>query len=136
MNVTGKCFCGHISYKAKIDPNLVFICHCNDCQEHSGTAFGFIAGVVDEQFHLLTGKLKSIGKVSAAGNNRDLTFCPECGTRIYAKSADDKPGFFGLRCGTIEQRNELSPKAQLWCRSAQSWAVLESIPRLEEQPEI
>ena len=136
MDVTGKCFCGYISYEAEIDPSLVFVCHCSDCQEHSGAAFGFIAGVVDGRFRLITGKLKSIGKVSASGNQRDLTFCPECGTRIYAKNADNKQGFFGLSAGTIAQRSELTPKAQLWSRSAQSWAVLETIPQIEEQPKI
>ncbi|NRB41472.1 MAG: GFA family protein [Pseudomonadales bacterium] len=133
MNVTGKCFCGHISYKAEVDPNIVAVCHCSDCQEHSGTAFGVIAGVIDEEFHLLTGKLKSFIKVAASGNHRELTFCPECGTRIYAKDAGDKPGFIGLRYGTIEQRNELTPNIQVWCKSAQPWAIIESMPKLENQ---
>jgi hypothetical protein len=133
MDVTGKCLCGHISYKAEIDPNLVYVCHCSDCQQHSGSAFGVGAGVVDDQFHLLAGTLKSFIKVAASGINRELAFCPECGTRIYAKDPGDDPGFISLRYGTIEQRNELAPIVQIWCGSAQPWAIIGSLPEVEHQ---
>ena len=48
MNVDGKCFCGHIEYAAEVDPKSALICHCSDCQNHSGTAYGVVVGIVDE----------------------------------------------------------------------------------------
>lgn len=134
MIVTGKCFCGKVIYEAEIDPERIAICHCSDCQEHSGTAFGVVASVTDNKFRLRSGELKSFIKVAASGNRRELTFCPDCGTRIYAKNADDSSGFFGLRYGTIKQRHELTPKIQVWCESAQSWAIFDDIPRREGRP--
>ena len=133
MNVTGKCFCGYVTYKAKIDPDRVVVCHCSDCQQHSGAAFGVVVSVVNEQFELISGQLKSYVKVADSGNTRELTFCPECGTRVYAKNTGENSGFFGLRYGTIEQRNQLTPKIQVWCRSSQNWAMLDSIPKLDMQ---
>ena len=36
---------------ATIDPNVT-ICHCTDCQINSGTAYGVVVGVTNEEFIL------------------------------------------------------------------------------------
>ena len=134
MNIDGHCMCGHITYRAVIDPERVAICHCSDCQINSGAAYGTVAGVVDDQFEVLTGELKTFEKIAESGARRELAFCPECGTRIYAKPADEKSAFFGLRSGTITQRHELTPKYQLWMRSALPWTEnLSAIPKFDKQ---
>jgi hypothetical protein len=136
MNVTGGCFCGHVTYEATVDPARVYICHCTDCQRHSGAAYGVVVAVVDQQFRLLAGKLKTHNKTADSGTVRVLTFCPECGTRIHATSAGDPDGFMGLRLGTVDQRDRLPPVAQAVCRSAQGWvADLTPIPRFEGGPQ-
>ena len=38
----------------------------------------------------------------------------------------------GLRLGTVNERDRLTPKAQAFCRSAQGWVMdLRAIPRFE-----
>jgi len=49
-----------------------------------------------------------------------FAFCPECGTSIYAAHAGNQPAY-SLRLGTARQRQELTPKAQFWRRSAVAW---------------
>jgi hypothetical protein len=135
MKVDGGCLCGQVTYEAEIDPERVAICHCTQCQTHSATAFGVVAPIVDGKFTLLTGTLKTYVKTADSGNRREQGFCPECGTRIYARSADGGPGLFGLRVGTINQRADLTPKVQIWHRSALPWVGdLGDIPTLETQP--
>ena len=137
MNVDGNCLCGHIKYDAEVDPELVFICHCSDCQNHSGTAYGVVVGVVDGQFHLRSGELKFYEKTADSGNVRALAFCPECGTRIYAKTPKDSSKFFSLRVGTVRQRDQLKPRLQVWCQSAQDWVGdLGAIPRVDQNPTV
>jgi hypothetical protein len=121
MNVDGKCLCGHIAYRATVNPDDVIICHCTDCQNHSATAYGVVVGVVDNQFKLLSGTLKIYTKTASSGRLRALNFCPECGTRIFANAPDDRTAFFGLRLGTITQRAALPPQRQAWCNSALPW---------------
>ena len=134
MNVDGTCLCGHVTYEAEVDPALVAVCHCTDCQTHAGTAFGVVVGIVDERFRLTSGDLKTYNKIAESGTVRALAFCPECGTRIHAKTVGEGSSFFGLRVGTVRQRDRLRPKFQVWCRSAQAWvAELNSIPRFEKQ---
>ena len=86
MKIDGSCHCGRIAYEAEIDPESVVICHCTDCQTHSGTAFGVVVGIVESKFQLQTGNLKTYNKIAESGTPRALAFCPECGTRIYART--------------------------------------------------
>ena len=129
MNVNGACLCGHITFSAVIDPDKVIVCHCTDCQRHAATAFGVVVRVVDEQFELHTGTMKTYVKTAESGTKRALTFCPECGTRIYAKTVGEGMQFTGLRTGTLEQCAELVPSAQVYYRSSQPW-----IDRLNDIP--
>ena len=121
MQVDGSCLCGCVTYEAEIDPARVAICHCADCQVNSGSAFGVVASITDGRFRLKTGQLKAYEKIAESGRVRHLSFCPECGTRIHARTLDDPTAFFGLRVGTIRQRAELHPKVQVWCGSALPW---------------
>lgn len=121
MRIDGGCLCGHVRYEAEIDPARVAICHCKDCQTNAATAFGMVASVTDNQFHLLSGTMTEYDKVAESGRVRTLSFCPQCGTRIHARTKDDPEAFFGLRWGTIAQRDALPPRVQVWCSSAQPW---------------
>jgi len=130
MQVDGSCLCGSVTYEAEIDPDRVAICHCADCQVNSGSAYGNVDSVTDSQFRLLTGQLKEYEKTAQSGRIRHLSFCPECGTRIHARTKNDPTAFIGLRVGTIRQRNELHPKVQVWCGSALTLVSnLSSIPK-------
>ena len=134
MKIEGRCHCGYITYEATIDPEGIGICHCTDCQTLSGGAFR--TGVIASKgsFRLLTGQPKIYVKIAQSGARRAQAFCPECGTPIYATDAND-PQLFSIRTGTARQRDALIPKIQIWCRSAQGWAMdLGSIKQFSEQP--
>jgi hypothetical protein len=137
MKVDGGCLCGQVTYEAEIDPERVAICHCTQCQTHSATAFGVVAPIVEGKFTLLTGTLKTYVKTADSGARREQAFCPECGTRIHTRTVGGGPGLFGLRVGTINQRAELTPKVQIWHRSALPWlGELRDIPTVPTQPNL
>ena len=121
MKIDGGCHCGHITYEAEIDPEMVAICHCTDCQTLSGSAFRTVAPSKEGSFRLLSGELKLYVKIAESGAQRSQAFCPECGTPIYATSVGDGPKVHGIRVGTIRQRDALAPVRQVWIRSAQQW---------------
>ncbi|SVB90272.1 uncharacterized protein METZ01_LOCUS243126 [marine metagenome] len=121
MNINGGCHCGHITYEAEIDPEKVAICHCTDCQTLSGSAFRTVAPSKKGSFKLLSGELKVYIKTAESGAKRQQAFCPECGTPIYATAVGDGPKIYGIRVGTIRQRDVLAPVRQVWTRSAQHW---------------
>lgn len=122
MKIDGGCHCGAIAYEAEIDPEMVSICHCTDCQTLSGTAFRVVIFAPEEKFHLMRGKPKAYVKIAESGNRRVQAFCAECGSPIYATSADEgPPKAYGIRLGTARQRDQLPPKRQIWHRSAVAW---------------
>jgi hypothetical protein len=137
MRIQGGCHCGNITYEADIDPEHVSLCHCTDCQLLSGSAFRGVVRAFKQNL-TLRGTPKVYVKTAESGNKRVQAFCPECGTQLYATSftepAPPEQQVFGLRLGTVKQRDQLTPKRQVWTRSAQPWVMhLDDIPKVEKQ---
>jgi hypothetical protein len=137
MKIDGRCHCGFITYEAEIDPEKIMICHCTDCQTLSGSAFRTVALTALDGFKLLSGILKFYVKTANSGTRRAQTFCPECGTPIYSTTEGDGPKVYSIRVGTARQRRDLTPRLQIWCRSAQPWLDgLGTIQELETQGDL
>ena len=133
MKVEGSCHCGEILYEAELDPELVGICHCTDCQALSASAFRTIGIVQAGDFHLLNGNPKVYVKTGESGNQREQAFCEICGSAIYSTSVGDGPKAYSIRMGTVNQRAKLPPQFQLWCRSAQPWLPIIDTPKKSDQ---
>ena len=137
MKIDGRCHCGYITYEADIDPDKILICHCTDCQTLSGSPFRAVAYTREDAFKLLSGELRTYVKVSENGNKRPQTFCPECGTPIYATAVGEGPKVYSLRVGSIRQRDQIVPHVQVWSHSAQPWIThIGSMRKFEKQPPI
>ena len=67
MKIEGSCHCGKISFEADINPELVIICHCTDCQTISGAPFRANVPVKRENF-VLRGQPKNYVKTADSGN--------------------------------------------------------------------
>ena len=135
MHIEGGCHCGYIKFEAEVDPESVRICHCTDCQTLTGSAYRVNVPARKRDFKLLSGEPKIYVKTAESGNKRSHGFCPQCGTPIWSTTPVSDPDSYGLRVGTIRQKNELPPKGQGWCRSALDWAMnLESLPQSTKQP--
>jgi hypothetical protein len=133
MKVDGGCHCGRITFEAEVDPAKVLICHCTDCQSLSGSAFRTVVRVPAAAFRLLSGEPRIYVKQAQSGKRLAQAFCADCGSPIYGSHAGDDPKFYGIRVGTLRQRGELSPKLQIWCRSALPWVGnLDAIGKVEQ----
>jgi hypothetical protein len=54
------------------------------------------------------------------GHTRFQHFYPECGSPVFT-SGEGGPDDWGIRWGSIRQRDQLRPRRQIWCRSAAPW---------------
>jgi hypothetical protein len=132
MKINGGCHCGAIKYEAEIDPAKVAICHCTDCQTLSGSAFRTVVPAKKEGFKMLAGEPKIYIKTGESGRKRVQSFCANCGTPIYSCDPTD-PQVYSIRLGTAQQRAQLAPKLQLWCRSSLPWTKhLDPVPKAEK----
>ena len=135
MKVAGRCHCGQISFEAEIDPAQVRICHCTDCQTLSGSAFRINVASLPGTLVVKSGSPKTYLKTAESGNRRAHAFCPDCGTPLWAAAPGPDPATVGLRVGTLDQRAELKPSRQGWCRSALPWSMdLSGVARFERRP--
>lgn len=134
MKIDGGCHCGHLTYRAEIDPATASICHCTDCQTFSGSAFRTSVPVVEGTLEFTSGEVKAYIKTAESGAKRIQGFCPECGTHIYATSVGDEPKIYRVRTSTARQRDELPPQVQIWFRSARPWATeLGTLRKVDKQ---
>jgi hypothetical protein len=134
MKISGNCHCGNITYRAQVDPNEAYICHCTDCQSISGSPFRWAVSVAETDFELLSGEPKTYIKISDNGEESLQLFCPNCASPLYSTTSGAGPKWFNLRLGTAEQRSQLKPKSQCWHRSVQKWVNgIEQIKSTETQ---
>jgi hypothetical protein len=130
MHIDGHCHCGHVAYEAEIDPENVSICHCTDCQQLTGSAYRVTVLARAENVRLTANPPKLYKKHGANGRPRLQYFCPECGSPLFTTGEGADAEIWGIRLGSISQRRQLSPKRQMWCRSALPWVdAIASLPR-------
>ena len=133
MRIDGSCHCGNITFTAEVDPADVFICHCADCQSLSGSAYRVVVLAPSETFQM-NGEPKSYIKTADSGRARIQTFCPDCGSPFYSCDPGEGPKVYGIRLGTVRQRDQLKPRSQYWCQSAQNWTTnLRELPQFESE---
>jgi hypothetical protein len=135
MRIDGSCHCGDISFEAEADPANASICHCTDCQQLTGTAFRTSVRADPGTFKIVRGEPAVYVKTADSGNKRAQGFCRRCGSPIYATSpGSEEPKSYNIRLGVVRQRNEFTPKTQIWCRSAQPWlGEISAIRRFERE---
>jgi hypothetical protein len=121
MQIDGGCHCGHVTYEAEIDPEKVVICHCTDCQKLTGSAYRVTALTRTSTLRLTANPPKVYTKYGDNGRARLQSFCPECGSPLFTTGDGEDAATTGIRVGTINQRRELKPSRQIWCRSALRW---------------
>jgi hypothetical protein len=121
MHIDGGCHCGHVRYEAEIDPQDVSICHCTDCQSLTGSAFRVTVETAADNVRLTAAPPKLYIKTAANGAKRLQYFCGECGSPLLTTGEGEAAAFWGIRWGSIRQRESLVPKRQIWCRSAVPW---------------
>jgi len=135
MKVDGACACGAIRIEAEADAERTQVCHCTDCQTATGTAFRVSLPVAGETLKV-NGQPKTYIKTTAeSGRPRVQAFCGQCGTPLYSTSpGDGVQPFYVLRVGVLRQRDQLTPRRQIWWRSSRPWvAQLEALPKHEKQ---
>jgi hypothetical protein len=133
MKIDAECHCGKIAYQAEVDPDMLVLCHCTDCQTIAGSPYRAVIPAPAETFKLLRGEPKIYSKIAESGNKIVHSFCGDCGTAIYASATNNSR--YGLRIGAIKQRAQLRPRMQIWYRSALPWAMdLSAVEKHSTQP--
>jgi hypothetical protein len=110
-----------VRYRLVDDPIALAVCHCNECQRQSGSAFGLSLAIAEHGFELLSGVLKSFTVTCDSGRPKTCAFCPECGVRIYHQGPNRE---LSIKAGTLDDRSDLRPDAHYWISRRQPWVSI------------
>jgi hypothetical protein len=119
---TGGCQCGSIRYELVGPPQMLYVCHCTDCQQQSSSAFGMSLrmNLHEIDFSQSEKPLQTWDTRGEDGVTKRCAFCPDCGTRIM-HSSDDPDEAVSIKAGSLDDTSWLQPVAHIWLRSAQPW---------------
>lgn len=120
--IEGGCLCGKVRYSSDVEPAFVGVCHCNDCQKFTGSAFSTVMALPAPAFKV-TGTLKTFTKIGDSGKSVHRRFCPECGSGIVDE-AEALLGMVMVNVGTLDDRSWVKPASEIYCDSAQPWVSL------------
>ena len=130
---SGQCLCGELRYTIDADPVFEGNCHCKDCQRASGSAF--IPAMIFPAAHVVVqGEAKYFESKADSGNTHSRGFCPQCGSRMFAKFSH-MPGMLGVTAGTLNESSLYTPKLDFFVASAAPWDYMNAqLPKKPRAP--
>ncbi|MBM4299615.1 MAG: GFA family protein [Deltaproteobacteria bacterium] len=129
---TGGCLCGAVRYECVAEPIFMGNCHCRDCQKVSGGAYAPEIGLPAAALKI-TGTAKYHDTKADSGNTLSRGFCPECGTRLFAKTSA-MPDLAMIGAGTLDNPSLYAPAMDIFTASAQHWDYMN--PALAKFPKM
>jgi hypothetical protein len=121
-DLKGGCLCGDVRYSASGDPVVTSICHCQQCQKQTGSAFVEVVAVKEGDFSI-QGTLQTYTYAGDSGRKKNAKFCSRCSTVICIE-AEGFPGMALTMGGTLDDPSWLKPTMALFCDSAQPWLAI------------
>ena len=67
LPLTGSCLCSNIRYEVTESPQLVYTCHCTDCQRITGSAFSLRIALPETAFHRTAGEPRALQRIPDNG---------------------------------------------------------------------
>ena len=129
----GGCACGHVRYRVKGDPIFVNNCHCRRCQQQTGSTSVVNAFYESDRVEVLQGRLTEHMVVSGSGGPHLICRCRECGTALWSIYPRLGRLGLGLRVGTFDEPDTITPDAVIYTDSAMPWVTFpEGIPRFAQ----
>jgi len=132
MKFDGGCLCGQVRYAGEAEPIFTGVCHCSNCQKSTGSAFSTVIAVPKPAVNV-TGAVKTFEGKGDSGNATFKHFCPECGSPILEEAAV-MANVVMIAVGTLDDKSAVKPAMQIYCDSAQPWALLDDLQRFPKMP--
>ena len=77
----------------------------------------------------VTGEVRWFETTAESGATAQRGFCPTCGTALFAQSKGASAAFRSVRAASLDDASWFEPSAEIFTRSAQSWAPMNASTR-------
>lgn len=132
-SITGGCSCGTVRYECSAEPVFTANCHCRDCQQASGGGFVSVLAVPRDTLKI-RGEVKYYDVKGDSGNLVSRGFCPNCGSRLFARPAA-APTMIGIMAGSLDDSGWYRPAMDFYTASAQPWVPMDpALPKFPKMP--
>lgn len=122
MTREAACSCGQLRVSVEGDPVRISVCHCLACKRRTGSAFGYQARFPAEGFRV-EGDYKEFVRLSDEGEERRLSFCPECGSTVFYTLAS-QPGVVAIPVGGFADPDFPPPWVSVYESRRHAWVQM------------
>lgn len=130
----GSCQCGEIHYESEAKPLGLYVCHCQECQKQSASAFGISLDIPSSGFRLTQGLPKYWNRVIESGKNLKCAFCSICGSRLWHEYDPDS-GIVSIKGGSLDTPIDLSNATHVWVKRKLSGVIIpDNVPQFLDEP--
>jgi len=131
--LTGNCLCGQVSFEADGDILMQGNCHCNDCQQISGSPFATLVFMHKDNVKI-TGETNTFEHTVDSGNKLTKDFCPNCGSQMFGGNAP-RPDSIAMKAGSINEKAEIKPQFNVYASRKLDCVILDpNIPAFDKMP--
>jgi hypothetical protein len=116
------CPCGQLRATVTGDPGRVSVCHCQNCQQRSGSAFAWQARWPEDQV-TIEGEFKTWQRAGDEGGIGTFSFCPDCGATVFYV-IDAMPGQIAIPLGALAGQDQPAPKVSVYENRLQPWVAI------------
>jgi catechol 2,3-dioxygenase-like lactoylglutathione lyase family enzyme len=129
--LTGRCYCGAVSFRVEDAFVYASNCHCSNCRRTTGSAFKPFAGIEREKLAIAEG-----GDSLLIVGDDDLndTHCSTCGSLLF--SVVREGGYVHVALGSLVEAPTIRPTKHIFVGSKAPWFEIgDDLPRFEEHAE-
>ncbi len=124
--VTGRCLCGAIRYRAPSTPKWTALCHCDSCRRSASAPYVAWMGFAAESV-LWTGERHFYKSSEIATRG----FCPDCGTQLSFESTR-WPGEIHLYAVSLDDPEAYVPQLHCHVDERLSWVEIhDDLPKYQ-----
>ena len=117
------CSCGQLRLKCGGEPDSVSLCHCQDCQRRTGSAFG-IAAFFQAEMVEVDGESRRFARSRNDEVDFEFHFCPNCGGTVYWMTTG-KPGLVAVAGGAFADPAFPPPQQAVYEQHRHPWLMLD-----------
>jgi len=124
VDLSARCACGAVGVHFAGKVLSMFMCSCEDCQRSTGAGHSAIVLARQESVSV-DGETRSFARLANSGATLTRTFCPNCGTPLFAQSSRAAEvimlpvGLFGASADWFV------PNQLIFARSHREWDLID-----------
>jgi len=99
--IAAQCCCGKSKLSVSDEPLIYGICHCNNCKQRTGSAFGMSSYFKQAEVRFISDST-SVYYVENELGQQERHFCSSCGTTLYW-TISLLPGLLGIAAGCFTE---------------------------------